>query len=263
MKESKLHAALTAVIDVVWLGLLWLVCSLPVLTLGAASTALYYAMVKSVRHERGHATKEFFRAFRMNFRQATALWLICLGVLAVGLADVYAFSQMGVKQGDFLYVLSRLLLLPVPVLFPWIFAFLSRFQNTVAGTLRFAAYLAGRRWKTTLLLLLELAGALLIAWLMPGIIPLLPGVVCLLMSLSIEPALRELSAGQGTQAPVAETVADQQLAVWHHSPVLHNAKTRRQRLVQLFFPGKQQHAALAVLVAPAAGAAADPPAVLF
>ena len=42
---------LTALIDIVWLGLLWLVCSLPVLTLGAASTALYYAMVKSVRHD--------------------------------------------------------------------------------------------------------------------------------------------------------------------------------------------------------------------
>ena len=198
MKETKLHAVLTAVIDIVWLGLLWLVCSLPVLTLGAASTALYYSMVKCVRHERGRATRAFFGAFRQNFRQATALWLICLGVLATGLADIYAFSRMGVRAGDFLYGFSRLLLLPVPLLFPWIFAFLSRFQNTVPGTLRFALYLAGRRWKETLLLLIETAGTLLIAWLMPGIIPLLPGVVCLLMSLSIEPALRELSAGQGT-----------------------------------------------------------------
>ncbi|MCR5577123.1 MAG: YesL family protein [Oscillospiraceae bacterium] len=198
MKESKLHAMLTAVIDIVWLGLLWLVCSLPVLTLGAASTALYYSMVKCVRHERGRATRAFFGSFRQNFRQATLLWLLCLGALALGLADVYAFSQMGAERGDFLYGFSRLLLLPVPVLFPWIFAFLSRFQNTVAGTMRFALYLAGRHWKATLLLTLELGGTLLIAWLMPGIVPLLPGVVCLLMSLSVEPALRELSAGQGT-----------------------------------------------------------------
>ena len=198
MKETKLHAVLTAVIDIVWLGLLWLVCSLPVLTLGAASTALYYSMVKCVRHERGRATRAFFDSFLRNFRQATLLWLLCLGVLALGLADVYAFSRMGAERGDFLYGFSRLLLLPVPILFPWIFAFLSRFQNTVAGTLRFAVYLAGRHWKATLLLTLELGGTLLIAWLMPGIIPLLPGVVCLLMSLSIEPALRELSAGQGT-----------------------------------------------------------------
>ena len=52
MKESKLHAVLTALIDIVWLGLLWLACSLPLITLGAASTALYYSMVKCVRHER-------------------------------------------------------------------------------------------------------------------------------------------------------------------------------------------------------------------
>ena len=198
MKESKLHAGLTAVIDIIWLGILWLLCSLPIVTLGAASTALYYSMVKCVRHERGHATREFFRAFRLNFRQATLLWLLCLGVLALGLADIYAFSRMGVEQGSMLHVLSRLLLLPVPILFPWIFAFLSRFENTVGGTLRFAFYLAGRHLRATLLLLAELAAALLIAWLMPGILPLLPGVLCLLMSLSIEPALRPLSEGQGS-----------------------------------------------------------------
>ena len=198
MKESKLHAGLTAVIDIIWLGILWLLCSLPIVTLGAASTALYYSMVKCVRHERGHATREFFRAFRLNFRQATLLWLLCLGVLALGLADIYAFSRMGVEQGSMLHVLSRLLLLPVPTLFPWIFAFLSRFENTMGGTLRFAFYLAGRHLRATLLLLAELAAALLIAWLMPGILPLLPGVLCLLMSLSIEPALRPLSDGQGS-----------------------------------------------------------------
>ena len=198
MKESKFHAVLTAIIDIVWLGLLWLICSLPVLTLGAASTGLYYSIVKCVRHERGRATRSFFQSFGQNFKQATLLWLLCLAALGVGLADVYAFSQMGAETGGFLAIFSRLLLLPVPILFPWIFAFLSRFQNSVAGTLRFAVYLAGRHWKETLLLTLELGVTLLISWLMPGIIPLLPGVVCLLMSLSIEPALRELSAGQGT-----------------------------------------------------------------
>lgn len=195
MKESRLHFALTAIIDVIWLGLLWLVCSLPVITLGAASTAVYYSMVKSVRHERGHTTKEFFRAFGLNFRQATLLWLLCLGVLGLGLADVYAFSRMGAQPGDLLYTLSRLLLLPVPLLFPWLFAFLSRYENTLAATLRFGFYLAVKNWARTLLLALELVGALLIAWLLPQILPILPGALCLLMSFAIEPALRELSDG--------------------------------------------------------------------
>ena len=198
MKESKLHQVLTAVIDILWLGLLWMLCSLPVVTLGAASTALYYSMVKCVRHERSRATREFFHAFGRNFRQATLLWLICLGVILLGLGDVYAFSQMGVRAGELLYVLSRLLLLPVPLLFPWIFAFLSRFENSVRATLRFSLYLAVRHFGATLLLTAELLGFALLCWLLPQIIPLLPGVLCLLMSYVIEPALRKLAEVQGT-----------------------------------------------------------------
>lgn len=197
MKESKLHMVLTALIDIIWLGILWLVCSLPVITIGAASTALYYTMVKCVRHDIPEPTRFFFRAFRKNFRQATLLWLLCLAALGVGLLDIVAFSQMGVKRGDFLYIFSRLLLLPVPMLFPWIFAFLSRFENTVTGTLRFAVWLALKNWKQTLLMFFEAALVGLICWLMPQIAPPMPGALCLLTSFSIEPALRELSAGQG------------------------------------------------------------------
>lgn len=197
MKESKLHLVLTALIDIIWLGILWLLCSLPLITVGAASTALYYAMVKCVRHDIPEPARFFFRAFRRNFRQATLLWLLCLAALGLGLADVYAFSRMGVQRGDFLYLFSRLLLLPVPMLFPWIFAFLSRFENTVMGTLRFAVYLALKHWKQTLLMFFETALVALICWLLPQIAPLLPGALCLLTSFSIEPALRELSAGQG------------------------------------------------------------------
>ena len=150
-----------------------------------------------MRHDIPEPTRFFFRAFRKNFRQATLLWLLCLAALGVGLLDIVAFSQMGVKRGDFLYIFSRLLLLPVPMLFPWIFAFLSRFENTVTGTLRFAVWLALKNWKQTLLMFFEAALVGLICWLLPQIAPLMPGALCLLTSFSIEPALRELSAGQG------------------------------------------------------------------
>ena len=195
---SRINEVLTVIIDLIYIGVLWLLCSVPLVTLGASSTALYYAVVKCIRHDRGGLTSTFFQGFRRNFRQATLLWLICLGVILLGLGDVYAFSQMGVRAGELLYVLSRLLLLPVPLLFPWIFAFLSRFENTVAGTLRFAFWLAVKYAGKSVLLLLELTAGLVIAWLLPQIAPLLPGVLCLLMSYAIEPALRKLAEGQGT-----------------------------------------------------------------
>ena len=47
----------------------------------------------------------------------------------------------------------------------------------------------------------ELGVFLLIVWLLPQLLPLLPGVFCLLMSFSIEPVFRTLTAEQGGEDP--------------------------------------------------------------
>ena len=88
-KESRLTAILSAVIDIIWAGLLWLVFSLPLFTIGASSTALYYAVVKSIRHDRGRVSSCFFQSFRSNFRQATLLWLLCVGYLLIGIGVIF------------------------------------------------------------------------------------------------------------------------------------------------------------------------------
>ena len=46
------------IFDIMALGFLWILCSLPVITIGASTTALYYAMVKSVKNNDGYVTKE-------------------------------------------------------------------------------------------------------------------------------------------------------------------------------------------------------------
>ena len=199
-KESRLVQVLTALIDLIWAGLLWLVCSLPLITIGASSTALYYAVVKSIRHERGRISPCFFHAFQTNFRQATAIWLLLILYVLVGIGDAYAFSRMGFAANSPLIVFSRILLLPVPLLFPWLFSFLSRFQNTVGGTIRYCLYLAMHHLGRTLILTAELALFLLICWLIPFLIPLLPGAFCMLMSLHLEPVFRGLTLEQETDA---------------------------------------------------------------
>lgn len=65
-----------------YLNLLWFVCSIPIVTIGASTTALYYTTLKIVRGEEQYVARMFFRSFRENFRQSTTLWLI---LLAVGL----------------------------------------------------------------------------------------------------------------------------------------------------------------------------------
>ena len=87
--ESRFSQLLLKLCYACCLNLLWLVCSLPIFTIGAATTALYYTCLKVIRGEEGHVSSAFFRSFRENFKQATLLWLILLGAgLFLGF-DVY------------------------------------------------------------------------------------------------------------------------------------------------------------------------------
>ena len=196
-KSSKIGAAITAVIDIVTAGLLWLLCSLPLVTLGASSAALYYCVVKCIRHERGRLVKSFFAAFRCDFKAATLLWLIFLAAALLLGADVYAFGRMEVP--GLFGMIGRILLLALLAFFPWVFAFVSRFSNTVSATLKFCGYLALRNIGTTLLMTIELLGFGLIVWLMPPLVFILPGLVCLLLSLHIEPVFKPLTAEMTTE----------------------------------------------------------------
>ena len=196
-KSSKIGAAITAVIDIVTAGLLWLLCSLPVVTIGAASAALYYCVVKCIRHERGRLVKSFFAAFRRDFKAATLLLLIFLAAALLFGADVYAFGRMEVP--DLFGMIGRILLLALLAFSHWVFAFVSRFSNTVSATLKFCGYLALRNIGTTLLMTIELLGFGLIVWLMPPLVFILPGLVCLLLSLHIEPVFKPLTAEMTTE----------------------------------------------------------------
>ncbi len=191
---SRIGAVLAAVLDVIFAGLLWLLCSLPVLTLGAASAALYYSVVKCIRHERGDLTKSFFTAFRRDFRQSTLLWLILLAVEALFAAGIWAFGAMSGNGASLLGTVGKVLMVFPLALFPWLFAFVSRFSNTVGGTLKYCGYLALRHIGATLLMTLELGAFGLAVRLVPQIAPILPGFVCLLLSLHIEPVFKPLTA---------------------------------------------------------------------
>ena len=77
-----------------YLNLLWIICSLPVFTAGAATAALYDVTLRLAREEEPPLTSRFFKAFRENFRQATILWLILLGVGALLGADGYILYRL-------------------------------------------------------------------------------------------------------------------------------------------------------------------------
>jgi uncharacterized membrane protein YesL len=126
--------------DLVILNVLILLTSLPLFTVGASVSAAYTLTFRMLRSKDEPVVKSYFRAFRENFRQGTALWLILL-VAAVP-ALIY-FDRFFTMEGIFHYLFVPFLTVFVLAVCAGSFAFplTSQFQNSLAGTLRNALLL--------------------------------------------------------------------------------------------------------------------------
>lgn len=180
-------------LNVVLLGMLWLVCSLPVVTLGASTAALYYSVVKCIRKGEDAPFGNFFRCFRRNFRASLPLSVLT-AVLWYFLTWGYrimltlANTQGGMMVAVFV-AYGVMLLVPLGTLC-YLFPLLSRFELGPGALLAVGFRLALRHLPTTIalvLLLLEtvnLCGRYWYLYFLP--IFLAPGIVTLLFSLFLE-----------------------------------------------------------------------------
>ncbi len=83
--------------DIFFLSLLWAVCSLPIVTMGASTTALYYVTLKMVKDKEGYLLKAFWHSFKDNLKTSTGIWCIMLmagGILGIGYTGVFG------RQGE-------------------------------------------------------------------------------------------------------------------------------------------------------------------
>ena len=73
-----------AITDVLLLSLLWCACSLPLITLGASTTALYDAAVHGIRYREPGVYRRFFRTFRREWKTSVPVTLLWGAVLLFG-----------------------------------------------------------------------------------------------------------------------------------------------------------------------------------
>ena len=92
--DSRFSQVMLKVCYACCLNLLWVFCSIPIFTLGAATAAMYDVSLKVVRDEEYYIVQNFFRAFRSNFKQATQIWLILLGIGIFLAGDGYVLHHL-------------------------------------------------------------------------------------------------------------------------------------------------------------------------
>ena len=126
--------------DLILLNLLWTVCSIPVITLGASTPAVYYVTLKMVRDENDSTVRSFFHSFKDNFKQATAIWAIFLAVGLILAFDIWFFvtGQAPVPgiAGNLMTAISGGMAILYLFTYIYVFPIQARFYNPVKYTIR-------------------------------------------------------------------------------------------------------------------------------
>ena len=122
--------------DLFIINILFIITSIPIFTIGAATTAMYSFTTKLVKDQEGPVWKSYWSAFKNNFKPATKAWLVILIILAAMVFEyMLSFSMGGVGYALILGLMALeavFLSFTLPMLFPMI----ARYENTTGNYIK-------------------------------------------------------------------------------------------------------------------------------
>lgn len=151
--DSPIMSFLARVADLVILNVLWLLCCLPVVTAGASTTAMYHVVRHLQEESISSVTRDFFRSFKSDFRQATPVYLLLLIPTAAVVMNAWILSA---QSSDVVPVYVRAIWMVSALMLTFVVSFvypvMAYFDDTVWKTLRTAAVLAVAKLPRTVLI---------------------------------------------------------------------------------------------------------------
>lgn len=161
--ESTLYRFIVRFWDVVKINFLWLVFSLPVVTIGPATVAAYSVTLKMVDDEEGYVARQFVAAFKSNFRQGLPLGLMAIGAAYLSYLNFEFFNK--VEGNPVLFLIAALLIAFVALVhLTYAFPLAARYENTLKETLKNASTITQRYFVRTLALWVILAILIVLFW---------------------------------------------------------------------------------------------------
>lgn len=189
--DAPLWAWLTELADIMMLSLYWWICSIPLITIGASTSSLYYVLGKKMRKEPVYVTRDFFHSFKSNFKQSIPISIILLitgisGILYALMAfeSVMANNTQGIMK----------LILPIAIVFifeafhigTYVCALLARFHMKTINIFTTAFVLVHRHILTTGAITMSFVALVVIILKVPVIILLAPGIIAAINSYFIQ-----------------------------------------------------------------------------
>lgn len=156
---------LTHIFDFILLNILWLLTSIPVVTLGAATAALYSVMMSVAEKKEGYIIKDYWKAFCRNFKQSTVVWIL---LLFLGACLWFDLTFIGVVPGLFRQIGTVVLGAVLIFYFMeciFVFPLIAKFENSTGNMIKNALLIPVSRLPYALMILFMTGAAIMVTFL--------------------------------------------------------------------------------------------------
>lgn len=195
---------LSRLVDMAVLNLMTIACMIPIVTAGAAITAMNNVLIHLVRKDETYVWKMFIASFKQNLKQGIGLGLLFTAIFAFTGLELVLLHSIDAKSSTMFMIIITVICLCVVAIGIYTFALLSRFENTVRGTLINAVSLALGHIPRTLGMLAILVAWAALLWFLHGIFLLvllygltIPGYLCTRI---YDPIFRTLEPNEESEA---------------------------------------------------------------
>ena len=195
--------------DLAVLTFLWAICCIPVITAGASTSALFYVTQRMVRNEETYVWKNFFHGFKINFGQATKLWLAYLPIGAFLAFDWYAYlGPMKEKMPTWGLPVLAILSFDYILMFLYTYCMQSRYTLSIKQIMKNCLILLVSHLKYTLTIgitvVLMVVCIVLNKWTMIAGVLLGPALIVYVVSLFMMKIFDPLERGEGQENESAD-----------------------------------------------------------
>lgn len=193
--ENGFFSTIGKAVDILFISVIYLLCCIPIVTIGPATTALYYVVVKVIRRERGYLIREFFRSFKLNFKKGLIIGLIFTVMFAIIIVDIIWSSVVATGESKWDTAMIGVFIAIGVVMYcinVYIFPLLSRFDMTVKQLFKASVFMSFKHLPSTITMVVLSAAAFVAPILVqPILMFVLPGLSMLLISFPMERILKK------------------------------------------------------------------------
>lgn len=164
--ESPIFVFLSRMADLMILNVVFLITCIPIVTIGAAWSSLYYVTLKMIRNEESYIVRSYFKSFKQNFKQSTLMWIIVLILGFLLYMDLRIMTVMESSAGSNvirigIYMLGLVGIFVLQYLFPLV----AKFFNSTKNMFRNAFLMAIRHLPQTVVMAVISTGSVILTFL--------------------------------------------------------------------------------------------------